>query len=303
MSNSGFGSWRTAQKGRAKTEKYSEGLAYTLINGGTAYSVSGIGTCTDTDLNIPPEHDGLPVTEIGYMAFRGNSSIISITLPPNVTSIGNFAFNNCSEITILSMRGISINISSGSFINCSSLSTIYYAGTADDWCNVVGITNLMNVNSLTKYLYINNQLITTAIITTVTNIPSNTFRGCASLTSLIMGNSVTRIDNNAFEHCSGLSNVLFSHTITTIGGYAFRNCNLNTVNLGKNIINIGDFAFNNCRNLINFRIATNIPPSISSGTFINVPFQVIYVPASSVEAYKTASGWSSYASKIQAIPE
>ena len=41
--------------------RYSEGLAYTLSPDGTYYSVSGIGDCKDTDLVIPPEHEGLPV--------------------------------------------------------------------------------------------------------------------------------------------------------------------------------------------------------------------------------------------------
>jgi len=36
--------------------------------------------------------------------------------------------------------------------------------------------------------------------------------------------------------------------------------------------------------------------------FNGVPIRVIYVPAESVETYKTANGWKGYANKIQAIP-
>ena len=46
-----------------------------------------------------------------------------------------------------------------------------------------------------------------------------------------------------------------------------------------------------------------IPPSISSFAMGHIDkISKIYVPAESVEAYKTATNWSNYASKIEAIP-
>jgi len=41
---------------------------------------------------------------------------------------------------------------------------------------------------------------------------------------------------------------------------------------------------------------------LGTNVFGNVNNFRIYVPSGSVDTYKAASGWSTYASKIQAIP-
>jgi hypothetical protein len=41
---------------------------------------------------------------------------------------------------------------------------------------------------------------------------------------------------------------------------------------------------------------------LGNNAFYNTNNCPIYVPSASVNAYKSASGWSTYASRIQAIP-
>ena len=52
---------------------------------------------------------------------------------------------------------------------------------------------------------------------------------------------------------------------------------------------------------------SEIPPTLSTYAFYNSGITVttgaIYVPYSSLTAYKTAIGWSTYADRIFAIPE
>lgn len=57
----------------------SEGLEFTLSSDGKYYTVSEIGTCTDTDVVIPSKYENLPVKKIGYGAFSGCSSLTDIT--------------------------------------------------------------------------------------------------------------------------------------------------------------------------------------------------------------------------------
>ena len=52
-----------------KIHKPSEGLEYELSSNGQYYSVTGIGTCADTDIFIPLEHNNKPVAQIGESAF------------------------------------------------------------------------------------------------------------------------------------------------------------------------------------------------------------------------------------------
>ena len=50
-------------------------------------------------------------------------------------------------------------------------------------------------------------------------------------------------------------------------------------------------------------VQASTPPSLGTDAFTSSGIQTIYVPASSVNADKSADGWNDYASKIQAIPE
>jgi hypothetical protein len=62
------------------------------------YECSGIGTATSKNIIIPSEIDGIPVTHIGYEAFRSNKTIESIVIPDTVTKIEDYAFRSCSNL-------------------------------------------------------------------------------------------------------------------------------------------------------------------------------------------------------------
>ena len=85
--------------------KPSEGLAYTQNADGKGYTVSGIGTCTDTDVVIPSTYNNLPVTSIGYFAFSGCEGLASITIPSGVTSISSLAFHYCTKLETITFKG------------------------------------------------------------------------------------------------------------------------------------------------------------------------------------------------------
>ena len=77
---------------KGETMAYSEGLKYTLSSDGTYYSVTGIGTCKDTDIIIPETYKDLPVTTIGDSAFNECTSLTSVVIPDSVASIDFEAF-------------------------------------------------------------------------------------------------------------------------------------------------------------------------------------------------------------------
>ena len=64
------------------------GLAYTLSDDGTYYSVSGIGYCKDTDIFIPLMHNGLPVKKIADRAFYNCYRLTSVVIPDSVQVLG-----------------------------------------------------------------------------------------------------------------------------------------------------------------------------------------------------------------------
>ena len=64
------------------------------------------------------------------------------------------------------------------------------------------------------------------------------------------------------------------------------------------LTSIGNECFNYSSNL---RSITT-PPTLGSDAFNNTNKCPIYVPAESLDAYKAATNWKNYASRIQAIP-
>lgn len=75
----------------------------------------------------------------------------------------------------------------------------------------------------------------------------------------------------------------------------------NTYLIPATVTSIGQLAFYN-RGDFTYYCYPVTPPTLGSQPFYSTPV-AIYVPAESVSAYKTATGWSQYANQIQALPE
>lgn len=119
---------------------------------------------------------------------------------------------------------------------------------------------------------------------------------------LIIPNSVTNIGDGAFGY-SGMASVIIPNSVTNIGEVAFAGTLLESVIIPNSVTNIGGGAFNGAMRLENVTVEADSPPTIGYGAFTQTSSNLkIYVPATSVEAYKTATNWSTYADKIQAIP-
>ena len=116
-----------------------------------------------------------------------------------------------------------------------------------------------------------------------TVLPENMFSSCGDLISVTLPSSITSILATAFSSCEKLTSI-----------------NINN-NLGGNITSFGYNAFYYCKLLASIIIESTTPPVIN-GLFNSSYVPKIYVPAESVDAYKSATGWSAYADNIQAIP-
>lgn len=105
--------------------KPSKGLAYTLNADGASYTCSGIGTCTDTEIVIPPIYEGLPVTSIGSSAFAYKSRLTNVVLPNSIVSIELAAFRNSTGLTSIVVPDSVISIGNFAFAACTGLQSIY----------------------------------------------------------------------------------------------------------------------------------------------------------------------------------
>ena len=136
----------------------------------------------------------------------------------------------------------------------------------------------------------------------VTKLPISVFSKCSKLTAFDFSN-VVEINQEAFAY-SGLTEVN-GPLVTSLAYYAFSSCsNLSKAKLPK-VTSIGSYAFYQCSRLSSLIVGTELDDETAICTLDNTQtlpsgIGAIYVPYNLVEKYKTATNWSSFASKIQA---
>ena len=193
-------------------KKPSEGLEYSWDRYNISYSLTGIGTCTDTGIIIPSEYEDLPVTSIEEDAFYNCNSLTSVTIPDTVTSIGDGAFYHCSSLTSITIPDSVTSIGMYAFAGCTKLTNI-------------------------------------TIPDSVTSIGGSAFGNCLSLMTVTIGNGVKDIANYAFSGCHKLIEIcnLSSLNITagsdSNGSVAYYALNVYTATSGKSKLTTTDDGY------------------------------------------------------------
>lgn len=97
----------------------------------------------------------------------------------------------------------------------------------------------------------------------------------------------------------GLTTYTIPDNVTSIGDWAFSFCeSLESVTIPKNIVSIGNGAFAyGARGKVLYCKPITPPKFISD--FFSTYIAKIHVPQASVEAYKSADGWSEFADRIE----
>ena len=222
--------------------------------------------------------------ESGSWAFYGASNY-SLLNKNSSTANGNRVYSNCVQNVRI---GADTSIGTYAFSYCYSLASV----TIPSGVATIGTNAFSNCYSLASV----------TIPSGVTVIGSSVFYYCYSLASVTMPSSVTSIGTYAFSYCYSLASVTIPSGVTVIGNNALHNCHsLASVTIPSGVTSIGSSAFANCFGVAEYHFLSTTPPTLAdTNAFSNIQSDcVIYVPSASLETYKTASNWSSYASYMQ----
>ena len=213
-------------------------------------------------LVLPTKVDGVKVQGITETAFRGNTTIKSISIPSTgYTIIENGAFKGCTSLESVSMANPVTSIVAEAFMGCTSLKAISWpAGLTDiehDAFN--GCTSLQAIGMTSNLVTIGDNAFKgcTSIkdfdmedANSLTEIGSSAFSGCTSLRAIILPKNLKTLKNSAFENCSGAKTLSLPKGLKRIEGYTFRNCSsLKHVKIKSKTTFIGTEAFANCSGL------------------------------------------------------
>lgn len=212
----------------------------------------------ETDMVIPGEYNGKPVTRIGEKAFYRNEILTNIKIPNSVTVIESSAFENCSKLTTAPLPRRLQYIGGSAFEECRSLkavvmpNSVTYVGSRafkDCWW----MTTLKLSASLTRIepnTFYELNITEIVIPPSVMFIGDSAFRGCHKITHLEIPNSVTEIGGSAFSGCSALTKITLPNNITGIPSSLFFGCKaLTEIKIPDSVTVIADSAFYGCTSL------------------------------------------------------
>lgn len=261
------------------TERYTEGLSYSLNSDEQSYTVKGIGTAKDRYIVIPPEYNGKPVTRIGERAFSFNTELTGVKISANVESIENYAFYGCTGLTNVLIPKSVTSIGGSAFYNCFKLVEvnnrsdldITYGSTDNGHIGYYALnilTSLSGESNITEdaggYVFYNdgqykflmgcNGNEAELVLPNGENgeyaVYPYAFYKNSSIKSITISDGVSEIGEQAFYGCIGLESVTMADSVKEIGSFAFFNCTeLANVELGNGVTGIGTSAFKYCRKL------------------------------------------------------
>ncbi len=254
------------------------GLAYTINSDGTTCTITGVGTCTDTEILIPTVIDGYTVTAIGDQAFDRCSTATKIVLSDTVTTIGFRAFQYCTSLTELTLPSTVRSLGEQIFMECSSLTTVYYNTSA----SIAEGKTVLKTPYIKKVVFGDN----------LSTIPSYVCYACDNIEEVEIPVGVTSIGSYSFYQCTSLKEINLPEGLTYTGFYGFHSSGLRKIILPSTVTSV-DNSFRNCDYLEYVVIPVGLTAIEGQAFYVCGMFKTFYMGTEtewqyvSIESYST----------------
>lgn len=219
-----------------------EEWSYEIKNGSvTIYKYLGSGS----EVTIPDQIDGYPVTQLVDSAFASNNNITKVIFPDTITKIGKYCFSYCRNLE-------------GPLVLPKNLTSL--GERAFEFCS-----------SLSGDLVIPDG---------ITEIESQVFWGAGFDGVLTLPNNLRKIGYEAFRGSGFSGTLVLPPNLKSIGEAAFFRTDFEgTVTIPNSVTSIAKDAFYDCNNITRINLSNRIK-TIEQGSFCTYGMKEIYIPKS-----------------------
>lgn len=211
-----------------------------------------------TEVIIPDDILGVPITAIRYMSFYNCSNLTSVSIGNNVTKIGSNAFYKCGSLEKITIPNSVTVIENSAFQDCESLTNMCLPNNITNISNFLfsGCSNLETITLPNDLISIDNYAFKDCISLTNITIPTNvkkidtgSFNGCSNLEEIILNDNIENIGDYAFSGCLMLESIILPAKLKNIGNSTFSSSGIKSIKFGENIKTIGSMCFLSCKSL------------------------------------------------------
>ena len=273
-------------------------MAENIEDGSVTVNLSGVESLPEKAFYLNYEIGAVNIpasaTSIGNMAFFSCINLKTVTFEEGsqMKTIADDSFHNCWDLTSVTIPASVTSIGFQAFYNCESLQSLTFEDGIE--LESIGDSSFRECDMLTSV----------TIPASVKSIEGYAFMGCIALQTVEFeeGNQLEKIGNSAFMECA-ITDIDIPETLTILEGQAFNSCeNLTSIVIPAGVSEIGNNTFGRSSQLESITFLALEPPTLEQyGLNAVNNLSAIYVPAESVDAYKTADVWSNYSELIKAI--
>ncbi len=264
-----------------------DGFVLALNESGTYTLVGIVGNDRDT-LELPDEHEGIPVTRILDGVFYDHGEIINLTLPDRLEEIPSNLFTSCNKLTYTDINGgrylgsrqnphkylITVTSDGITRLSVHRDCSLIASGAAYNHSNITNvIINSKDPIIICSSAFFNcDRLRSVNIVASVDSVGKYAFSGCILLSYFNCTEGIRTIERQGFASCRSLTSFNFRNT-EYIAQNAFYNCvGLKSVVLPESVKFIGAEAFKGATALKEVVLSEGIETIFTNSFPVNAPF-------------------------------